>query len=497
MKRCPVCAELLADGLTTCPYCGEILETNATPTNDSPTPPPPTPNVGMTQCPICGESIPAGLTTCPICGEAIEKPIPQETPSPVPPVKEAEPISKPRGGSGEMRTCPVCGEQVSSDLTTCPYCSEPINFSPEDSSSPNLGSGLAKAATVAAAATATNVAASNLTPPPPPEPIIDEVPSYTPEPTPPSPPEPTPPSPPEPTPQYTPEPTPQYTPEPTPQYTPEPTPQYTPEPAPQYKPEPTPQYTLEPAPQYKPEPTPQYTPEPTPQSYGTSGAYQANAPQTNEPPYVPPVAPQKSGSGMKWFLIALIALLALALGGLLYYFLSKDSDDDSKEGNPTRTETTVSSEKDVDDTQTVEGSSDNIDESGSPATEEVTVVEEPAGVTSTQTQTTNTPPVATPQSSARPDRGYDGSYDDVASGRNRPGGRHDRRPSRDDVAPDGYGRPSPPPHRGRDRGNSDVAPPNPGGTGFHLEPQGGRSGAQQCNNGPGFKLQQVDRIPNE
>ena len=433
MKRCPVCAELLADGLTTCPYCGEILETNATPTNDSPTPPPPTPNVGMTQCPICGESIPTGLTTCPICGEAIEKPIPQETPSPVPPVKEAEPISKPRGGSGEMRTCPVCGEQVSSDLTTCPYCSEPINFSPEDSSSPNLGSGLATAATVAAAATATNVAASNLTPPPPPEPIIDEVPSYTPEPT----------------------------------------------------------------PQYTPEPTPQYTPEPTPQSYGTSGAYQANAPQTNEPPYVPPVAPQKSGSGMKWLLIALIALLALALGGLLYYFLSKDSDDDSKEGNPTRTETTVSSEKDVDDTQTVEGSSGNIDESGSPETEEVTVEEEPAGVTSTQTQTTNTPPVATPQSSARPDRGYDGAYDDVASGRNRSGGRHDRRPSRDEVAPDGYGRPSPPPHRGRDRGNSDVAPPNPGGTGFHLEPQGGRSGSQQGNNGPGFKLQQVDRIPNE
>ena len=432
MKRCPVCAELLADGLTTCPYCGEILETNATPTNDSPTPPP-TPKVGMTQCPICGESIPAGLTTCPICGEAIENPIPQETPSPVPPVKEAEPISKPRGASGEMRTCPVCGEQVSSDLTTCPYCSEPIHFSPEDSSSPNLGSGLATAATVAAAATATNVAASNLTPPPPPEPIIDEAPSYTPEPTPPSP----------------------------------------------------------------PEPTPQYTPEPTPQSYGTSGAYQANAPQTNEPPYVPPVAPQKSGSGMKWLLIALIALLALALGGLLYYFLSKDSDDDSKEGNPTRTETTVSSEKDVDDTQTVEGSSGNIDESGSPETEEVTVEEEPAGVTSTQTQTTNTPPVATPQSSARPDRGYDGAYDDVASGRNRPGGRHDRRPSRDEVAPDGYGRPSPPPHRGRDRGNSDVAPPNPGGTGFHLEPQGGRSGAQQGNNGPGFKLQQVDRIPNE
>ena len=433
MKRCPVCAELLADGLTTCPYCGEILETNATPTNDSPTPPPPTPNVGMTQCPICGESIPTGLTTCPICGEAIEKPIPQETPSPVPPVKEAEPISKPRGGSGEMRTCPVCGEQVSSDLTTCPYCSEPIHFSPEDSSSPNLGSGLATAATVAATAAATNVAASNLTPPPPPEPIIDEGPSYTPEPTPPSP----------------------------------------------------------------PEPTPQYTPEPTPQSYGTSGAYQANAPQTNEPPYVPPVAPQKSGSGMKWLLIALIALLALALGGLLYYFLTKDSDDDSKEGNPTRTETTVSSEKDVDDTQTVEGSSDNIDESGSPATEEVTVVEEPERVTNTQPQTTNTPPVATPQSSARPDRGYDGAYDDVASGRNRPGGRHDRRPSRDDVAPDGYGRPSPPPHRGRDRGNSDVAPPNPGGTGFHLEPQGGRSGSQQGSNGSGFKLQQVDRIPNE
>ncbi len=456
MKRCPVCAELLADGLTTCPYCGEILETNATPTNDSPTPPP-TPKVGMTQCPICGESIPTGLTTCPICGETIENPIPQETPSPVPPVTEAEPISKPRGASGEMRACPVCGEQVSSDLTTCPYCSEPLHFSPEDSSSPNLGSGLATAATVAATAAATNVTASNLTPPPPPEPIIDEAPSYTPKPTPPSPPEPTP----------------QYTPEPTPQYTPEPTP---------------------PSP---PEPTPQYTPEPTPQSYGTSGAYQANAPQTNEPPYVPPVAPQKSGSGMKWLLIALIALLALALGGLLYYFLTKDSDDDSKEGNPTRTETTVSSEKDVDDTQTVEGSSDNIDESGSPATEEVTVVEEPERVTNTQPQTTNTPPVATPQSSARPDRGYDGAYDDVASGRNRPGGRHDRRPSRDDVAPDGYGRPSPPPHRGRDRGNSDVAPPNPGGTGFHLEPQGGRSGSQQGSNGSGFKLQQVDRIPNE
>ncbi len=467
MKRCPVCAELLADGVTICPYCGEVLVPDAPPANESPVPQQPI-TVGMTNCPICGESIAGGLAVCPICGESIGNAVSQEPPSPTPSLvePEAEPVVSARGETEETVTCPVCGETISSRLTTCPYCSEPIGTSSvaSPSSQPDETSpGLA----AAAATVASRAAASNNPPQTPVEPAT----------------------------QYTPEPAPQPPVEPTPQYTPEPTPQYTPEPTPQYTPEPTPQYTPEPTPQYTPGPeTPMSSPNQS-ANYGQYGGYNVNSPQGNEPPYVPPVEPEKKGSGMKWLLIALIALLALALGGALYYFLSKDKDDDTDEGNPTRTETTVSPEEEEDGDLTIEDETGDLD--GSTVTEEVTVEDEPAGVTSTQTQTTNTPPVATPQSSARPDRGYDGAYDDVASGRNRPGGRHDRRPSRDEVAPDGYGRPTPPPHRGRDRGNSDVAPPNPGGTGFHLEPQGGRSGAQQGNNGPGFKLQQVDRIPNE
>ena len=453
MKRCPVCAELLADGLTTCPYCGEILENNPT-IDEKPTAQQAT-MIDMVNCPICGESIPSGLNTCPICGEAIS--FSHETTAEASPETQTEPTPSLEERSEEMITCPVCGEMISSKLTTCPYCSEPIESKTEETPSTPQQDHLGSMAAAGAAAVAASATASNLNPPPPAEPIIDEGP------------------------QYTPEPTPQYTPEPTPQYTPEPTPQYA------------------------PEPTPQYTPEPTPApsaNYGQYGDQQANTSQGNEPPYIPPVAPQQKGGGMKWLLIALIALLALALGGVLYYFLSKDKDKESDEGNPTRTETTINTDEETDEGRDIDNSSTDVNEAedtdaGGDLVEEATTPTTTTKTTTPQPQVSYPSTPSVPKTSARPDRDYDGSYDDVGRNGHRHGGRFDRRPPRDGYNSDDYGRPGPPPRHGRD-GNRDVAPPNSSSTGFHLEPQNGsQQQGNRSNNNSGFKLQQVDRIPNE
>lgn len=90
MKRCPICAELIDDQSTVCPFCGEQLQS-------APPPPVPPSNVADTkpsqkECPICGEMIDAHLSVCPICGEYIgapqpvveQKPEPVVTPKPEP-----------------------------------------------------------------------------------------------------------------------------------------------------------------------------------------------------------------------------------------------------------------------------------------------------------------------------------------------------------------------------------------------------------------------------
>ena len=468
MKRCPVCAELLADDLTSCPYCGEPLEVNASTTYGSS--PQQQVGNGMQKCPVCGELIASNLTTCPICGESINQTFSQTvsqqsaSPSSAPTDESPSPIEE----SNQMRPCSVCGESISVHSTTCPYCHEPTGFEEkvsEPTSRANNDSDPRVAAAAAIGAVFTNAAASNQNPPPPAEPIIDDALQEALEP--------------EPAPQYTPEP------EPAPQYTPEP------QPAPQYTPEP------QPAPQYTPEPqpAPQYTQEPSQAANNGQYGYQPNTQQSHEPPYVPPVTPQKSGGLMKFLLAALIALLVMGLGAALYFFVIKDKDTDEDEGNPTVEDTRGVTEGDGD--LTFDDTSKALDEKENVEANEVQEVQEEEVTTTQPKQSSpvvNTPVSTVPKQSSRPNPGYDGAYDDVAPSRDhhRHDGRFDRRPPRDE-----YGRPGPPPHHGRDRGNSEVAPPNPGGTGFHLETQGGRNQQQQGNNGSGFKLQQVDRIPNK
>ncbi len=126
MKRCPICAEMVDDHLSVCPYCGEPMP-SVTP-NDTPQPQPqpnqpdtpqperPTPNTAGTDmgamrfCPVCGEQIGAHLAICPICFEptgfdakpketSAEKPVVEEKPvvqEPEPELApEPEPIQKP------------------------------------------------------------------------------------------------------------------------------------------------------------------------------------------------------------------------------------------------------------------------------------------------------------------------------------------------------------------------------------------------------------------
>lgn len=98
MKRCPICAELIDEQLTVCPFCGEQLQTAPPPVSPAP--------VADTQpsqksCPICGEMIDAHLSVCPICGENIGAPQsvvePQTEPVAAPrPEREPERVAPPR-----------------------------------------------------------------------------------------------------------------------------------------------------------------------------------------------------------------------------------------------------------------------------------------------------------------------------------------------------------------------------------------------------------------
>ena len=431
MKRCPVCAELLADDLSICPFCGEPL--------NSPPPPPNTvkpqdnrseanaPN--MVKCPVCGELIAPGLAVCPICGETLAA-APAEPPARPEPPAPPQPEPSPRQDSAEMKPCPVCGEMVSIHQDTCPYCLEPTGFG-----------ALASAIPAAAAAAST----------PTPEPVV------------------------------------------------EPTPQYTPEPVA----EPTTQYSSGPA-QYTPEPEP-VRPAVNDSAYQGQGGY-GNAPgySNNEPPVppvAPPVAPAQKGGGMKWLIIALLALLALAIGGLLYYFLSKDKsdDDDEKiENAEVKPNATVERQESDSIDMNMENTliDEEVDEKDIEPAAPVQQVEKP------KPAATPAPAPAPPSRVGRPDPNYDGAYDDVGSprDRHRHGQGYDRPPRRGvdaDEWQDRHHR-NGPPHRGRDRNNEDVAPPQSSGTGFHFERQDGRT-PQRGNSGnnSGFQLQEVDRIPNQ
>ena len=443
MKRCPVCAELLADDLSICPFCGEPL--------NSPPPPPNTvkpqdnrseanaPN--MVKCPVCGELIAPGLAVCPICGETLAA-APAEPPARPEPPAPPQPEPSPRQDSAEMKPCPVCGEMVSIHQDTCPYCLEPTGFG-----------ALASAIPAAAAAAST----------PTPEPVVEPTPRYTPEPV------------------------------------VEPTPQYTPEPVA----EPTTQYSSGPA-QYTPEPEP-VRPAVNDSAYQGQGGY-GNAPgySNNEPPVppvAPPVAPAQKGGGMKWLIIALLALLALAIGGLLYYFLSKDKsdDDDEKiENAEVKPNATVERQESDSIDMNMENTliDEEVDEKDIEPAAPVQQVEKP------KPAATPAPAPAPPSRVGRPDPNYDGAYDDVGSprDRHRHGQGYDRPPRRGvdaDEWQDRHHR-NGPPHRGRDRNNEDVAPPQSSGTGFHFERQDGRT-PQRGNSGnnSGFQLQEVDRIPNQ
>ncbi len=468
MKRCPVCAELLADDISICPFCGEPLIATPPPFNgvrpeDNPSR---SNSPDRVKCPICGELIAPGLAVCPICGESLattpaEPPISPVTPAPEPPEPAVEippvppaPVQlepSPREDSAEMKPCPVCGEMVSAHQDTCPYCFEPTGFGALASAIPN-----------AAAAT-----------PPP--------------------------IPPKPTPQNTVLP---------------PVPELAPEPVV----EPATRYTAEPV----SEPTrldspgrDQYVPEPEParptfddsassrqDRYGNIPGYSNNEPPV--PPVVPPpVAPARKGGGMKWLVIALLALLALAIGGALYLFLSKDKSDDDKdkiENAEVQPNATVEQEE-SDSVANMDMENSIVEDEG-----------EDEGVDDTkpvqQVENTTPAPVPAPASPSRvgrPDPNYDGAYDDVGSprDRHRQGQGYDR-PSRRGVDADEWQdrhhRNGPPP-RSRDRYDEEVAPPQSSGTGFHLERQDGRTpqrgNSGNSGNNSGFQLQEVDRIPNQ
>ena len=96
MKRCPICAELIDEKSTVCPFCGEQLQAAPPP----PAPPSTVADVKPSQksCPICGEMIDAHLTVCPICGEYIGAPQPVVEPQPEPvvlPEPELEVATRP------------------------------------------------------------------------------------------------------------------------------------------------------------------------------------------------------------------------------------------------------------------------------------------------------------------------------------------------------------------------------------------------------------------
>ena len=96
MKRCPICAEMVDDHLSVCPYCGEPMP-GATPS-----------------------------------GTSQSQPSQPETPQPKQPTPKA-----PGADSGEMCFCPVCGERIGAHLALCPVCFEPTGFDAQKAAASN------------------------------------------------------------------------------------------------------------------------------------------------------------------------------------------------------------------------------------------------------------------------------------------------------------------------------------------------------------------------
>ena len=82
----------------------------------------------MKRCPICAEMVDDHLSACPYCGEPFSGATSSATPQPTEPKKDQPAPSTPRSDTGEMRFCPVCGERIGAHLSVCPVCFEPTGF---------------------------------------------------------------------------------------------------------------------------------------------------------------------------------------------------------------------------------------------------------------------------------------------------------------------------------------------------------------------------------
>ena len=92
MKKCPFCDEMIDDGLSVCPICGEELGETSPPKQESVMEE--SAATGKRECPICGEMIDAHLDICDICGEPTHFHDVQEEPTEIPEIiEEAEPVT--------------------------------------------------------------------------------------------------------------------------------------------------------------------------------------------------------------------------------------------------------------------------------------------------------------------------------------------------------------------------------------------------------------------
>ena len=82
----------------------------------------------MKRCPICAEMVDDHLSACPYCGEPFSSASSSAAPQPTTPKQEQPAPNNPSPNTGEMRFCPVCGERIGAHLSVCPVCFEPTGF---------------------------------------------------------------------------------------------------------------------------------------------------------------------------------------------------------------------------------------------------------------------------------------------------------------------------------------------------------------------------------
>ena len=92
MKKCPFCDEMIDDGLSVCPICGEELGETSPPKQESVIEE--SASTGKRECPICGEMIDAHLDVCDICGEPTHFHDAQESVEEIPVVPVERPAVK-------------------------------------------------------------------------------------------------------------------------------------------------------------------------------------------------------------------------------------------------------------------------------------------------------------------------------------------------------------------------------------------------------------------